>query len=90
VLLDLGFQGVQKDYDNILLPQKKPKGGVLTDQQKQQNRALSSRRVVWENAFAGVKRYNAVAGIYRNRVPNFDDRLMLTACGLWNFYWKAA
>jgi hypothetical protein len=73
-----------------LLPQKKPKGGVLTDQQKQQNRALSSRRVVWENAFAGVKRYNAVAGIYRNRVPNFDDRLMLTACGLWNFYLKAA
>jgi hypothetical protein len=28
--------------------------------------------------------------IYRNRLSNFDDRLMLTACGLWNFYLEAA
>jgi hypothetical protein len=90
VLLDLGFQGVQKDYDNLKLPHKKPKGRVLTMEQKQENRALSSRRVVCENAFAGVKRYNAVAAIYRNRICDFDDHLMLTACGLWNFYLKAA
>ena len=24
--------------------------------------------------------------MYRNRVPNFDDHLMLVAAGLWNFY----
>jgi hypothetical protein len=90
VLLDSGFQGVQKDYDNIELPHKKPRGGELTAEQKRENQSLSSRRVVCENAFAGVKRYNAVAAIYRNRVPNFDDRLMLTACGLWNFYLKTA
>ncbi|PZO50566.1 MAG: transposase, partial [Phormidesmis priestleyi] len=27
---------------------------------------------------------------YRNRVTNFDDRLMLNATGLWNFYLDAA
>ncbi len=27
---------------------------------------------------------------YRNRVSDFDDRLMLTATGLWNFYLEAA
>jgi hypothetical protein len=27
--------------------------------------------------------------VYRNRVPDFDDRLMLNAAGLWNFYLEA-
>lgn len=90
VLVDLGFQGVQKQYVNIHLPHKKPKGGKLTPLQKQENRELAQQRVMIENAFSGVKRYNAVSNIYRNRVPKFDDRLMLTACGLWNFYLEAA
>ena len=90
VLGDLGFQGVQKQYVNIHLPHKKPKGGELTQEQKEENRELAKERVVCENAFAGVKRYNAVSDIYRNRVSKFDDKLMLTACGLWNFYLEAA
>ena len=90
VLGDLGFQGVQKQYVNIYLPHKKPKGGELTLVQKQENRELAQERVICENAFSGVKRYNAVADIYRNRLPKFDDQLMLTACGLWNFYLEAA
>lgn len=88
--VDLGFQGLQKQYDNIHLPHKKPKGGELSATQKEENRALSSSRVVCENAFAGVKRYQAVSDIYRHRIPDFDDHLMLTACGLWNFYLIAA
>jgi hypothetical protein len=90
VLADLGFLGVQKQYDNIHLPHKKPKGGELTSEQKQENRELASVRVVCENAFAGVKRYNAVSDIYRNRVSDFDDKLILTACGLWNLYLEVA
>ena len=54
--LDLGFLGVDKQYDNIRIPHKKPKGEELTKQQKADNRALSQSRVVCENAFAGVKR----------------------------------
>jgi hypothetical protein len=90
VLVDLGFQGVQKQYVNIRLPHKKPKGGKLTPLQKQENRELAQQRVVCENAFSRVKRYNAVSDIYRNHLPKFEDRLMLTACGLWNFYLEAA
>lgn len=90
ILVDLGFQGMQKQYVNIRLPHKKPKGGELTTKQKQENKQLSKERVLCENAFAGVKRYNAIAHIYRNRMPDFDDQLMLTACGLWNFYLIAA
>jgi hypothetical protein len=87
---DLGFQGLQKEFVNINLPHKKPRGKELSDQQKQENKELSSQRVVCEHAHAGIKRYNAVSAIYRNRVPDFDDHLMPTAAGLWNFYLEAA
>jgi hypothetical protein len=87
--VDLGFQGLQNEYVNIRIGHKKPRGGELMPQQKAENKALSRERVVCENAFAGVKRYNAVATVYRNRVTDFDDRLMLIAAGLWNFYLDA-
>jgi hypothetical protein len=86
---DLGFQGLQNEFVNIRLPHKKPKGQELSEQQKQENKDFSRQRVVCEHAHAGMKRYNAVSDIYRNRVPDFDDHLMLTAAGLWNFYLEA-
>ncbi|MBF2048723.1 MAG: transposase [Elainella sp. C42_A2020_010] len=90
IAVDLGFLGLQKEYDNIEMLHKKPRGGNLSDEQKQENREKSSRRVRCENAFAGVKRYRIVSDIYRNRVTDFDDRSMLTVTGLWNFYLIAA
>lgn len=90
VLADSGFQGLQKQYENIRLPKKKPRGGELTKEEKEKNKELAKERVVVENAIGGVKRYNAVSHIYRNRIIDFDDKLMLTACGLWNFYLEVA
>ena len=90
IAVDLGFLGLQKESDNIEMPHKKPRGGSLSDEQKRENREKSRRRVRCENAFAGVKRYRIVSDVYRNRVTNFDDRSMLTATGLWNFYLMAA
>jgi DDE superfamily endonuclease/Helix-turn-helix of DDE superfamily endonuclease len=87
---DLGFQGLQKEFENIHLPHKKPRGKELTEQQKQENRDFSAQRVKCEHAHAGIKRYNAVTSIYRNRVTDFDDHLMLVTTGLWNFYLDAA
>lgn len=87
---DLGFQGLQNEYVNVEIPHKKPKGGELTAQQKEENRELASERVVWEHAFAGVKRYGIATDIYRNRLKDFDDHSMFTAAGLWNFYLMAA
>lgn len=88
--VDTGFQGIQHQYENIRIPHKKPKGGELSEQQKSELRKLSQLRVVFENAFAGVKRYGAVSQIYRNHKHDFDDKLMLTASGLWNLYLMAA
>jgi hypothetical protein len=87
---DSGFQGLQNEYVNVEIPHKKPKGGELTAEQKAENRALAQERVVVEHAFGGLKRYGIAAQVYRNRKENFDDRSMLTAAGLWNFYLMAA
>ena len=38
-----------------------------------------------EHTIGGMKRYNAVAGVYRNRLPKTDDRFNLLAVGLWNY-----
>ena len=90
IQVDLGFKGLEREYENIEIPHKKPRGGELTAKQKEENRAFSGERIVVEHAFGGTKRYRAAADIYRNRKENFDDRLMLTAAGLWNFYLAAA
>jgi hypothetical protein len=87
---DLGFQGLQNEFENIHLPHKKPRGKDLSEQQKQENREFSGQRVKCEHAHAGIKRYGSVTEVDRNRVPDFDDRLMLNATGLWNFYLDAA
>ena len=87
---DLGFQGLPKERANVEIPHKKPKGGELTEKQKEENRELASERVVCEHAFAGVKRYGIATNVYRNRRQDFDDHSMLTAAGLWNFYLMAA
>ena len=87
---DLGFFGLQNEVVNVELPHKKPPGGQLSDEQKADNRALASERVVCEHSFAGLKRYGIAHQVYRNRMEGFDDRSMVTAAGLWNFYLEAA
>ena len=46
--IDLGFQGLQKEFINIKILKKKPKGKELTEQEKQLNREKSSVRELWE------------------------------------------
>lgn len=87
---DLGFFGLDNEFVNIEIPHRKPKGGELTQKQKDENQHLASERVICEHAFSGVKRYRIAADVYRNRKLNFDDRSMFTSAGLWNFYLMAA
>ncbi len=86
--LDGGFLGIQKDYPElkVIMPKRKPKGRELTEEEKEQNRMISSERVINENAIGGVKRLRIVSDVYRNIKENFEDKVMLIACGLWNFH----
>jgi hypothetical protein len=85
---DTGFQGLQKTHQNVIMPMKSSKNKPLTQQQKDENRLISSIRVVNEHAIAGIKRLKAASDIYRNKLANMDDTFMLLSAGLWNFHLK--
>ncbi len=85
--VDLGFLGVEKEYPGHLysMPKKKPKGRELSTADKKRNKVKSRRRVIVENALAGVKRLRIVSDVFRNVKKDFDDLAMFIACGLWNY-----
>lgn len=82
---DTGFQGFEIPGVNIVQPKKKPRGGELTEEEKEQNRTISSVRVRVEHAICGVKRYRIVKDKLRNWKKGFKDKVMETCCGLHNF-----
>lgn len=83
---DTGFLGMEKDHPNTQMPKKATKNRPLTEADKQNNRIISGLRIVAEHAIGGMKRFRAAADIYRNRIPNTDDRLVLVSAGLWNLH----
>jgi hypothetical protein len=84
--VDTGFQGVVKQHTNTLIPKKASKGRPLTYTEKQENKTISSFRVVVEHAIAGIKRFKAYADIWRNKIVGLEDKMMRIACGLWNLH----
>lgn len=85
LLQDLGFQGYKPKGVVVLQPMKKPKGGELTDEQKQANQQISRQRVVVEHAIGGVKIWRMVKEVIRSWSHRLRDRVMYLACGLHNF-----
>ena len=90
--MDLAFQGMAPAYPhlNVVIPDKKPRGGVLTEDQKARNLLKASMRVIVEHAIGGLKRLNVIAHIYRNRTEALAEQFMMVACGLWNYHLKLA
>jgi len=85
VWTDTGYQGLCNNYDlDHIQPKKKTKGKRLTDADKQENKTVSSIRVVNEQAIGGIKRMGATTDIYRNKIANTDDSFMLISAGIWN------
>lgn len=82
---DTGFQGHFPENVNVIMPTKKPKAKELTDEQKKENKKISSTRVIVEHAIGGVKRCRIVKDRFRCHKMHFEDTVMLIACGLNNF-----
>lgn len=83
---DTGFKGIQHVHGNTLMPHKATKKNPLTNGQKEENKLISSFRIVVEHAIGGIKRLRSVSDIYRNKKANMDDTFMLLAAGIWNFH----
>jgi hypothetical protein len=82
---DTGFQGFTLVGVMIIQPKKKPRGQELTEEEKENNRAISKIRIRIEHVIGGVKRYRIVKDKIRNWKENFRDKVMETCCGLHNF-----
>jgi hypothetical protein len=74
----------------VIQPLKKPKGKELTKEQKQENKAKSSVRVVVEHAIGRVKICRIVKDKIRLWKPRIKDKVMQLCCGLHNFRLSAA
>jgi IS5 family transposase len=84
VLADSGYQGLSKLHAKSKTPRKKPRKSELTDEQRQNNRELASRRVVVEHVIRSLKIFRILAERYRNRRKRFSLRFNLVA-GLYNY-----
>jgi DDE superfamily endonuclease len=86
---DTGYQGYAPKNVAIIQPTKKPRGTELTEQQKQQNKAISKERVIVENAIAGVKRLRILKDRIRLKFYDLKDRIMCIGCALHNLRVKS-
>ena len=72
----------------ILQPKKKPRGGELTAEEKEENRRINRIRVLIEHVISSVKRYWIVKDKLRLWREGIHDMVMETCCGLHNFRLK--
>ena len=84
LIVDSGYQGLQKIHSNTLLPKKKRKNKPLTKEDKKNNTNIASQRVSNEHAIGFIKRFKIVADRYRNRRKRFGLRFNLIA-GICNY-----
>lgn len=86
--MDLGYLGFEKEYKckKLFIPHKKTKKSELTDDQKAENKSVSSERIIVEHSIGGMKRYRILSE--RLRIHDFDlyDDILNVCAGLWNFY----
>jgi hypothetical protein len=63
---DSAYQGYDKEHKATDYPYKKPKGGKLTEEEKEYNSGLSRFRVRVEHKIGQVKRFRIVSDPFRN------------------------
>lgn len=91
--VDLGYLGIQTDYDaqQIEIPIRKPRKSKknpdphLSDAHKATNQAVSQVRIFVEHAIGGIKRYNILVHRFRNHKVDFVDEVIAICAALWNF-----
>lgn len=81
---DTGYQGYSPENVVVIMPTKKPKGVELTEEQREENRRISSARVIVEHAIGSVKVLRIIKDqirIYKETVRNL---VMKIACAIHN------
>jgi hypothetical protein len=84
---DSGFQGAKDVHPNSLIPKKETKKKKLTSAEKAENRVIAGIRILSEHAIGGIKIFDCLTNVYRNKRGQ-DDKFILLCAGLWNFHLK--
>lgn len=84
ILADTGYQGISKLICKAIIPYKKKRNIPLTEEQKEFNHKLSSKRICIENVFSMLKRFKIISCKYRNRRKRFGLRFNLIS-GFYNW-----
>jgi hypothetical protein len=77
IVAGYGFVGYMPENATVKMPAKKPKGKELAHARKQENRKISTFRILVEHAIGGVKKCRIVKERFRCRKFGFDDLVML-------------
>ncbi|MFN4179513.1 MAG: transposase family protein, partial [Armatimonadota bacterium] len=79
--VDGGYEGIERVAIGweIKKPKKKPKGGELTEEEKERNREINRERVEVEHKILAMKRYQFFGGKYRGRGKGYGETVELLA-----------
>jgi DDE superfamily endonuclease len=77
ILADSGFQGIQKEHKNSVIPHKKSKTKPLTAEQKAANKKQASKRVVIEHINRDCKIFRICGNKYRGKHKNYETNWQL-------------
>ncbi|WP_249299089.1 IS5 family transposase [Neochlamydia sp. AcF65] len=78
-ITDSEYTGIKKLRRNSRLSKKSRKRKALTQEEKKQNQAISSERVINENVIGSLKKFKIISDRYRNRRRRFGLRFNLIA-----------
>ncbi|MBS4169876.1 Uncharacterized protein NEOC95_000594 [Neochlamydia sp. AcF95] len=78
-ITDSEYTGIKKLRRNSRLSKKSRKRKALTQEEKKQNQAISSERVINENVIGSLKGFKIISDRYRNRRRRFGLRFNLIA-----------
>jgi hypothetical protein len=77
---DSAYQGYDKEHDGFFdYPYKKPKGGELTEEEKEYNAGISSFRVRVEHKIGDIKVFRMMSDRYRYPREGHNLKLQITA-----------
>ena len=90
LLADLGFLGVDKHFVAVeaIMPKKKPKGGILTEVDKIENRKKSSARITIEHVIGFLKRFRVLSEKLRRMKRETAEMILEICAGLCNLKLK--
>lgn len=88
IRVDLGYQGFAKKYPKakLFLPHKRPRGGQLSESQKEENKKLAKERIGVEHTIGGMKRFDILSIENRIHVVETYNIILGTCAGLWNYF----